>query len=88
MASPDDAATHDLRDFTDVKVALVAGLCTVVLTLALKYGANVEVSLVYRLSPLAPYFAYVFSRGAALSARVWMALIAVVTLGTFGFFAF
>ncbi|ELK50784.1 hypothetical protein D320_16385, partial [Haloferax sp. BAB-2207] len=30
----------------------------------------------------------VFSRGAALSARTWMALIAVVTLGTFGFFVF
>ncbi|ELZ98782.1 hypothetical protein C440_00460 [Haloferax mucosum ATCC BAA-1512] len=88
MASTDDTAAHDLRDLTDVKVALAAGLCTVGLTLALKYGAGVDVSFVYRLSPLAPYFAYVFTRGAALSVRVWVGLIVAVTLGTFGFFAF
>ncbi|ELZ95400.1 MULTISPECIES: hypothetical protein [Haloferax] len=88
MASPDDAATEQFRDLTDVKVALVAGLCTVALTLSLEYGVGIEVPFVYRLSPLAPYFAYVFSRGAALSARTWMALTAVVTLGTFGFFVF
>ncbi|ELZ70464.1 hypothetical protein C5B91_06600 [Haloferax sp. Atlit-10N] len=87
MASSDDDATAEFRDLTDVKVALVAGLCTVALTLSLKYGAGIEVPFVYRLSPLAPYFAYVFSRGAALSARTWMSLIAAVTLGTFGFFA-
>ncbi|CQR49863.1 MULTISPECIES: hypothetical protein [Haloferax] len=88
MASSDDAATDEFRDITDVKVALVAGLCAVALTLSLEYGAGIEVPFVYRLSPLVPYFAYVFSRGAALSARTWMALTAVVTLATFGYFAF
>ncbi|KAB1196156.1 MULTISPECIES: hypothetical protein [Haloferax] len=88
MASSDAAAAMDLRDRSDLYVALVAGLCTVGLTLALEYGAGVEVSFVYRLSPLVPYFAFVFTRGAALSTRAWMALVAAVTLGTFGFFAF
>jgi hypothetical protein len=87
MASSDDA-TLDLRDFSDVYVALVAGFCTVGLTLALEYGVSVSVPFVYRLTPLVPYFGYVFSRGAGLSVRAWSALVAAVTLGTFGFFAF
>ncbi|ELZ81456.1 hypothetical protein KU306_13270 [Haloferax larsenii] len=86
MASSDDTSALELRDATDLHVALVAGVCTVGLTLALKYGAGVEVSFVYRLSPLAPYFAYVFSRGAGLGGRTWMGLIVAITLGTFGFF--
>ncbi|WP_416839817.1 hypothetical protein [Haloferax sp. DFSO52] len=88
MASSDAAETMDFRDRTDLYVALLAGACTVGLTLALEYGVGADVSFVYRLSPLVPYFAYVFSRGAALSTRAWMAVIAAVTLGTFGFFAF
>ncbi|WP_396612514.1 hypothetical protein ACH9L7_04360 [Haloferax sp. S1W] len=87
MASSDDTPTLDLRDATDLYVALVAGVCTVGLTLALEFGVGVEVPFVYRLAPLVPYFGYVFTRGAGLSARAWMALIGVVTLGAFGFFA-
>ncbi|WP_411963550.1 hypothetical protein [Haloferax sp. YSMS24] len=87
MASSDAGAAMDLRDRSDLYVALVAGLCTVGLTLALEYGAGVDVSFVYRLSPLVPYFVYVFSRGVGLSARGWIGLIVAVTLGTFGFFA-
>ncbi|KAB1194153.1 hypothetical protein GJR96_12215 [Haloferax sp. MBLA0076] len=87
MASSDASAFESL-DYSDVTVALVAGLCTVGLTLALELGVGVDVSFVYRLVPLVPYFGYVFTRGAGLSVRAWSALIAAVTLGTFGFFAF
>jgi hypothetical protein len=87
MASS-DATSFDSLDFSDLKVAVVAVVCTVGLTLALAYGVGVEVSFVYRLTPLVPYFGYVFTRGAGLSPRAWSALVVAVTLGTFALFAF
>ncbi|WP_410764499.1 hypothetical protein [Haloferax sp. DFSO60] len=87
MASSDDAPDLSLRSSSDLKVALVAAACTVGLTLALQYGVGADVPLIYRLSPLAPYFVFVFTRGAALSERAWQLLIFAVSLVTLGVFA-
>jgi hypothetical protein len=86
MASSDDTPDLSLRSSSDLKVALVAAACTVGLTLVLQYGLSAEVPLFYRLSPLAPYFVFVFTRGAALSERTWQLLIVLVSLLTLGVF--
>jgi hypothetical protein len=73
----------------DLSVAAAAAVCTVALTLALRFGVGLRPPLLPRLSPLVPYFAFLFSKGSgplsALSVRDWIGATVVVTLLTFGY---
>lgn len=79
---------ESVRD--DLLVALAAALCTVALTLSLRFGAGISPPLVFRLSPLLPYFGYLFSKRSkplsALSPLDWIGATVVVTLTTFVYF--
>jgi hypothetical protein len=79
---------ESVRD--DLLVAVVAACCTVALTLALRFGAGVRPPLLPRLSPLVPYFGYLFSKRSgplsALSPLDWVGATVVVTLLTFAYF--
>ena len=71
----------------DLRVAAVAAGCTVALSLALRYGLDVSVGPLLRLSPVAVYFGYLFlgkgSTGSSFeNPRLWMLLTVVVTAGT------
>jgi len=71
----------------DLQVAAVAAGCTVALSLALRYGLDVSVGPLVRLSPIAVYFGYLFlgkgSTGSAFeNPRLWMLLTVAVTVGT------
>ena len=71
----------------DLRVAAVAAGCTVTLTIALRYGLEVTVSPLVRLSPVAVYFGYLFfgkgSTGSAFEKpRLWILLTVAVTVGT------
>ncbi|RLM59585.1 hypothetical protein DVK02_02270 [Halobellus sp. Atlit-31R] len=74
----------------DLRVAAVAAACTVGLTLALRYGLGREVSFVWRLLPLGPYFLSQFTSrltlGGLATPRNWSLLTVAVTLGAFGYF--
>jgi hypothetical protein len=76
---------ESVRD--DLLVALVAAGCTVGLTLSLRFGAGLRPPLLPRLSPMVPYFGYLFSkRGgplSTLSTLGWIGATVVVTLLTF-----
>jgi hypothetical protein len=79
---------ESVRD--DLVVALVAAACTVGLTLSLRFGAGVRPPLLPRLSPMVPYFGYLFSKRSGplstLSPLDWMGATVVVTLLTFVYF--
>jgi hypothetical protein len=71
----------------DLLVAVAAAACTVALTLALRFGAGLNPPLLPRLSPLVPYFGYLFSKRSGplstFSALEWIGVTVVVTLLTF-----
>ncbi len=76
----------------DVLVAAVAAGCTVAFTLVTAYGLGVDASAVVRMVPLAPYFAYLFTRRADLppaldSPRNWSLLTVAVTLALLTYYA-
>ncbi|WP_201741679.1 hypothetical protein [Salinigranum halophilum] len=79
---------ESVRD--DLLVALVAAGCTVVLTLALRYGVGLRPPLLPRLSPMVPYFGYLFSKRngllSLLSTATWVGVTVLVTLVTFASF--
>ncbi|MFB6194586.1 MAG: hypothetical protein ABEI80_00305 [Haloplanus sp.] len=80
MDIPDEVAA-------DLRVAAVAAVCTVALSLVLRYGLGVSASPLVRLSPVAVYFGYLFlGKGATGSAfenpRLWMLVTVLVTVGT------
>ena len=74
----------------DLLVAVAAALCTVALTLSLRFGVGLRPPLLPRLSPLVPYFGYLFSKRSGplstLSALDWIGATVVVTLLTFVYF--
>ncbi|WP_380676670.1 hypothetical protein [Salinigranum sp. GCM10025319] len=74
----------------DLLVAVVAAACTVALTLALRFGVGLQAPLLPRLSPLVPYFGYLFSKRSGplstLPTRAWIGATVVVTLLTFVYF--
>jgi hypothetical protein len=70
----------------DLLVAAVVALCTVALSLALRYGLDVTASPLVRMAPIAVYFGYLFfgkgSTGSAVErADLWMVAAVVVTVG-------
>ena len=79
---------ESVRD--DLVVALVAAACTIALTLSLRYGFGLRPTLLPRLSPMVPYFGYLFSKRSGplstIPTRSWIALTVAVTLGTFAYF--
>jgi hypothetical protein len=86
------AATNDRMELPesvrdDLLVALVAAGCTVGLTLSLRFGVGISPPLVLRLSPMAPYFGYLFSKRSGplstLSPLDWIGATVAVTLLTF-----
>ena len=84
--SPLAGLEADVAD--DVRVAGAAAVCTVGLTLALRYVLEARVGLFLRLSPLFVYFAYlVFGKGDTGSAfedvRLWVGLAVATALGVF-----
>jgi len=87
-ASPD----AELPGTDDLRVAAVAAACTVGLTLALQYGLGREVSLVWRLLPLGPYFLSLFTKRLPLgeidTPRNWSLLTVAVTIITFLYVGF
>jgi hypothetical protein len=74
----------------DLLVAVAAAACTVALTLGLRFGAGLRPPLLPRLSPLVPYFGYLFSKRSGplstLSALDWIGATVAVTLLTFVYF--
>jgi hypothetical protein len=78
------AATDDLR------VAAVAAVCTVALTLGLRYGLGREIAALPRLLPLGPYFLSLFTSrldlGGLDTPRNWSLVTVAVTLAAFGYF--
>jgi hypothetical protein len=87
-----DAASRDEPDSdlgvpNDLAVAAVAAVCTVGLTLSLRFGVRVDTPLLPRLAPLAPYFAYLFTRrldlGRLDTARNWSLVTVAVSLAVF-----
>ena len=78
---------ESVRD--DLLVALVAAGCTVVLTLSLRFGAGVRPPLLPRLSPMVPYFGYLFAKRngplSSLPTRYWIGSVVAVTLLAFLF---
>jgi hypothetical protein len=76
---------ESVRD--DLLVAVAAAACTVVLTLSLRFGAGLQPPLLPRLSPLVPYFGYLFSKRSGplstLSTLDWIGATVVVTLLTY-----
>jgi len=93
-AEPDPNGSPDaeLPGTDDLRVAAVAAACTIGLTLALQYGLGREVSLVWRLLPLGPYFLSLFTKrldlGAFDTPRNWSLLTVAVTLVTFLYIGF
>ena len=76
----------------DVWVAAVAAACTVALTLTAEFALGGDVSALVRMVPLAPYFAYLFTRRAGLppgldTVRNWSALAVATTLATLAYYA-
>jgi len=86
------SAESDLPGTDDLRVAAVAAACTIGLTLALQYGLGREVSLVWRLLPLGPYFLSLFTKRLPLgeidTPRNWSLLTVAVTLVTFLYIGF
>ncbi|QLG26951.1 hypothetical protein HUG10_05080 [Halorarum halophilum] len=85
-------ALESVRD--DLLVAGVAAACAVTLTLSLELLANVSVSVWLHSTPLAVYFAYLFSRkggpyGPLDTAQNWAVLAVAVTVvaGAYALFA-
>ena len=75
----------------DLRVAAVAAVCTVALTLVLQFVFTLDVSVLPRLSPLFVYFGYLFfGKGHTGSVverpRLWEALTVLTTLGTLAYF--
>jgi hypothetical protein len=75
----------------DLRVAAVAAVCTVALTLVLQFVFSLEVAVLPRLSPLFVYFGYLFfgkgDTGSAVERPlVWEALTVLVTLGTLAYY--
>jgi hypothetical protein len=87
-----DAASHDDPDSdleipNDLVVAVVAAACTVGLTVSLRFGVGVDTPLLPRLTPLVPYFVYLFTRRVDLgrldTPRNWSLLTVAVSLVVF-----
>ena len=78
--------------YDDATVALVAAGCTVGFTLLTAYVLGVDTGVAVRMAPLAPYFAYLFTRRADLppsldSPRNWSLLTVAVTLALVAYLA-
>ena len=90
--STDTDPDAELPGTDDLRVAAVAAVCTVGLTLALQYGLGREVSLVWRLLQLGPYFLSLFTKrlplGSLDTPRNWSLLTVAVTLLTLLYFGF
>jgi hypothetical protein len=86
-----DSSPGELAVSDDLRVAAVAAVTTVALTLVLQFAVATEIPILPRLSPLGPYFLYVFSRrvnlGALDTVRNWSLLTVAVALGVFVFYA-
>ncbi|WP_336021995.1 hypothetical protein [Halobellus salinisoli] len=93
-AEPDPNASPDteLPGTDDLRVAAVAAACTVGLTLLLQYGLDREVSLVWRLLPLGPYFLSLFTKRLSLGGldtpQNWSLLTVAVTFAALLYFGF
>ena len=77
--------------YDDLTVALVAVACTVGFTLLTAYGLGVDTGVAVRMVPLAPYFAYLFTRRADLpesldTPRNWSLLTVAVTLALLAYY--
>lgn len=88
----DSTTETELSIPDDVWVALVAAVCTVGLSLVIRFVLGQSTSLLVRLVPIFPYFVYLFVKknadsGPLSSLWTWVALIVVVTLGILGFVA-
>jgi hypothetical protein len=91
--SDDDTPTLPTGDVrADLSVAGVAAAATVLLTLALRFGAGVTAPALPRLSPVGVYFLYLLlGKGAAgrraADPRLWAGLSVAVAAVAFGHYA-
>ncbi|MFB6122164.1 MAG: hypothetical protein ABEJ78_01725 [Haloferacaceae archaeon] len=75
----------------DLRVAAVAAVCTVALTLALRFAFQIDAPVLARLSPLFVYFGYLFfgkgNTGSVVERpRLWELLTVLATLGTLAYY--
>ena len=88
----DSTTDAELSIPDDVWVALAAAVCTVGLSVVLRFVLDQSVGYLVRLTPLWLYFAYLFAgknadSGPLAEVRTWVVVIVAVTLGVLGYVA-